>query len=240
MMNVVLLRVGIDTGSGGIHGPLFADGSFAYVPIPDTYGVSEYTYGNMRDRFDKPLSDYFPKSRQRSAADQPVHLDPEFETFTYGDPSRTKRSLGKLQPGDMLVFYCGLEGWEDYDVPSALYLMGYFEVELAILPADEADQSLIEQHFANNFHVHHPSAYQRDKDRLVLVKGGPGSRLLAKAVKISKVGQDSAGQSLKVLSDEMRDVFGDFTGINSLQRSTPRWVSEDFVERAADFVRSCE
>jgi hypothetical protein len=239
-MNVVLLRVGIDTGSGGIHGPLFADGSFTYIPIPDTYGVSEHTYGNMWDCSNKLLSDYFPESRRRSAADQPVHLDPEFETFTYGDPTQPKRSLGTLQPGDMLVFYCGLEGWDDCHEPPALYLMGYFEVELAIPVAGEADQSLIGRHFANNFHVRHPSTYQRDKDRLVLVKGGPGSRLLTKAVKISKVGQDKAGRPLKVLSDEMRAVFGEFGEKSSIQRSTPRWVSEEFVERAAEFVRSCE
>ena len=38
-MNVVLLRVGIDTGSGGIHSPLFQDGSFELVPIPDGHGA---------------------------------------------------------------------------------------------------------------------------------------------------------------------------------------------------------
>ena len=36
-MQVVLLRVGIDTGSGGILGPLFSDGSFEYIPIPDCF-----------------------------------------------------------------------------------------------------------------------------------------------------------------------------------------------------------
>ena len=34
-MQVILLRVGIDTGSGGIHGPLFKDGTFEYIPIQD-------------------------------------------------------------------------------------------------------------------------------------------------------------------------------------------------------------
>jgi len=50
-MQVVLLRVGIDTGSGGIHGPLFSDGSFEYIPIPDHFGgrgVDKRTYGNIR------------------------------------------------------------------------------------------------------------------------------------------------------------------------------------------------
>jgi hypothetical protein len=33
---VVLLRVGVDAGCGGIQGPLFADGTFDFVCIPDT------------------------------------------------------------------------------------------------------------------------------------------------------------------------------------------------------------
>ena len=49
-MNVVLLRIGIDTGSGGIHGPLFADGTFEYIPIPDGHAVDERTYGNTVGR----------------------------------------------------------------------------------------------------------------------------------------------------------------------------------------------
>ena len=44
---VVLLRVGIDAGCGGIQGPLFEDGSFDFVCIPDNKGVSVHTYGNM-------------------------------------------------------------------------------------------------------------------------------------------------------------------------------------------------
>ena len=52
-MQVVLLRVGIDTGSGGIHGPLFKDGSFEYVPIRDRknrFGVNTDTYTNTKGR----------------------------------------------------------------------------------------------------------------------------------------------------------------------------------------------
>jgi len=57
-MQVVFLRVGIDTGSGGIHGPLFCDGSFEYIPIPDCYGgkgVDKRTYGNIRGRAGRKL-----------------------------------------------------------------------------------------------------------------------------------------------------------------------------------------
>ena len=44
-MKIALLRVGIDTGSGGIHGPLFEDNSFEYIPIPDDRNKDERTYG---------------------------------------------------------------------------------------------------------------------------------------------------------------------------------------------------
>jgi hypothetical protein len=40
-MKVAMLRVGIDTGSGGIHGPLFLDGTFEYVSIPDGFGIEK-------------------------------------------------------------------------------------------------------------------------------------------------------------------------------------------------------
>ena len=52
---VVLLRVGIDAGCGGIQGPLFKDGSFDFVCIPDNKGVSVHTYGNMVGRNGKAL-----------------------------------------------------------------------------------------------------------------------------------------------------------------------------------------
>lgn len=104
--NVVLLRVGIDSGSGGIQGPLFEDGTFEFICIPDNKRVSIHTYGSMIGRDGKPLIGYFAESRRKVMAEQHVHVDPEFETFTYGDPTTPKRSLRHLKPGDLLVFYC--------------------------------------------------------------------------------------------------------------------------------------
>ena len=136
MTKAVLLRVGIDSGSGGIQGPLFEDGSFEYICIPDKKAVSEHTYGTLLGKNGTPHSDYFSVWKRDKMAQQHVHLDPEFETFTYGDPTTPKRSLRKLEKGDYLIFYAGLQGWDEdtewnQSSRPALYIIGYFVVEIA-------------------------------------------------------------------------------------------------------------
>lgn len=241
-MKMALLRVGIDSGCGQMQGPLFLDGSFEYVPIPDSeYGIDSRTYGSLISRHGRPLVEYFPLRRRARMKDMPVHVDPEFKTFTYGDPSRLKSGLQYLGKGDMLVFYCGLEG-QDFDCAPALYLMGYFEVQAAGRATDFGPNELLNL-FGENFHVKHlkhPSVYQKEGDRLVLVKGSSDSRLLKRAEPISVIGTDRAGKPLKVMSPDKQQVFGTFGGKNSLQRSCPRWVAEGYVEQAAKFVRSRE
>jgi hypothetical protein len=237
-MKMVLIRAGIDSGCGGIQGPLFQDGTFEYIPIPDDHRIDGRTYGITKGRYSERLIDYFPKSHQSKMMNQPIHFDPEFETYTYGDPSRLKSSLKNLEEGDMLVFYCGLEGWK-FKCEPALYLMGYFEVSKAGI-ATNFEPDVIDSLFSKNFHVMH----REQKDRLVLVKGSNKgsnqSRLLEKAVLISTKGWDKAGRPLKIQSPDMKEIFGDFGGRSSLQRSTPRWVNPSFVDKAVRYVRSLD
>ena len=241
---VVLLRVGIDAGCGGIQGPLFKDGTFDFVCIPDNKRVSVHTYGNQCGKDGRRLVDYFPESRRNQMAAQHVHVDPEFETFTYGDPTTPKRSLRNLKPGDFLVFYCGLQEWDATDGWNrerrpALYLAGFFEVALAGM-AEDFNKKVLKAEFGNNFHVRYRSVFEQQKDDLVQVKGGAGSRLFRKAHQISSVGQDRAGNPLKVLSPQMQKVFGTFDGHISIQRSPPRWVDPAFVDRAIGYLKDLE
>jgi len=238
-VNVVLLRVGIDTGSGGIHGPLFEDGSFEFIPIPDgpaTSAPNTPTYANTKGRYGRAFIDYFPRPMRARMANVPLHVDPEFETFTYGDPTPPKRGLARLQHGDLLVFYAGLEG-HDFTCPPALYIVGFFEVS-GVGFAPRFSEPEIANVFGRNAHVRDRAAFADQYARLLLVKGGAGSRLLNRAVLISEVGTNRLGQPLRVLSTTMRQTFGDFGGKVSIQRSPPRWVAATFVDRAASFVRS--
>lgn len=241
---VVLLRVGVDAGCGGIQGPLFADGSFEFVCIPDSKGVSVHTYGSMVGRNGAAHASYFPESRRKAMASQTVHLDPEWETFTYGDPTTPKRSLRSLRPGDLLVFYCGLQEWDaesgwNTNCRPALYLAGYFEVALAGMVGD-FETKMLKSQFGKNFHVRYPTVFEQQKNDLVLVKGGPSSRLFRKAHRISESGKDRAGKPLKVLSPEMQKVFGNFRGNVSIQRSPPRWVEPGCVDRSMRYVKELE
>jgi hypothetical protein len=237
-MKVAMVRVGIDSGSGGMQGPLFKDGSFEYIPIPDGFCIDSRTYGNTKGRHGRCLIDYFPASHRNKMAQQPIHYDPEFETFTYGDPTAPKAGLRHLESGDVLVFYCGLAGW-DFKSEPALYLIGYFEILTARRAADFSPDEL-QDLLGFNFHVRHSIIYERQKDDLVLVKGSSNSRLLSKAVLISTTGKDRSGRPLKVLSREIQQVFGDFDGRISIQRSPTRWIKPDFVQKAAEYVRSLD
>jgi hypothetical protein len=173
-----------------------------------------------------------------------VHVDPEFETFTYGDPTPPKRSLRTLNPGDFLAFYCGLQEWDDQDGWSrsrshALYLAGYFEVELVRMGSElDADTRKL---FANNFHVRYPSVFEEQKDGLVLVKGRiSSSRLFHKAHVLSAHAKDRAGKPTFILSPSMREMFGELSGQGVIKRSNPRWINPQFSERAIRFLQQLE
>jgi hypothetical protein len=234
-VNVVLLRVGIDTGCGGMHSPVFEDGGFDFVPIPDSRGLDERTYGNTRGRHGRSLCDYFPATVQSRRKTEPMHVDPEFETFTYGDPTPPKRGLSRLKRGDVLVFYAGMQSWPIAQTPG-LYLVGFFEVKLAGFAPTFSSQQLRDEFWAN-FHVRHRELFREQREKLILIKGSSKSRLYRRAHKIGEAQRREDGSIWQIISSDMAKVFSKFGGIGSLQRSTPRWVEKKFVSRAAEFVR---
>lgn len=178
---ILFLRVAMDLGYGAL-GPLFPDGKFEYVPIPDNpkrTSPRSLLFAQIAAR-SGGTADQFAPSRYRGG---PAHYDPEFETFTYGDPTRNKRAqLLRLTKGDILVFYAGLRPPEERR-GSRLYLIGYFTVRKV--------------HEVRTLHPWPPPALQhlwanahfrrRDGDPgLVVVEGKPrSSRLLERAVPLS-------------------------------------------------------
>lgn len=173
-MQALLLRIGIDKGCGGCLAPIFKDGSFEYIPIPEGCASSEdKTYSKLSGKNYKSIVKFIPKK----LCDAIPHIDPEFKTFTYGDPTPNKRKqLARLLPGDLLIFYAGLEPENDI---SRIFIVGYFTIkdtyDFSKIP--KSAQSSMLQKLYNNAHAKRKYL----DERLVIVKGDPQkSRLLLK------------------------------------------------------------
>ncbi len=220
-MKAMLLRVGIDKGCGRALSPIFNDGSFEYIPIPESDPDTRETrtYQNTSGRKKKPLADFLPPK----ICDNKMHFDPEFETFTYGDPSSKRKSLLKLNKDDLLVFYAGLTPYENDKYPNALYIIGYFAVEnvvdFNVLSKKETLNSC--NLYSGNAHI----KMKRDLEDLVIVEGNKKkSRLLDKAILISEPKLNKIGRPYHAVSPEMEQLLG-IRG--SIQRSIPPRMIRD-------------
>jgi Nucleotide modification associated domain 3 len=214
-MKALLLRVGIDKGCGSALAPIFEDGSFEYIPIPevDPDSNESRTYENTKGRKGQPLAYYLP-SRVKDSC---MHFDPEFETFTYGDPTSKRKFLLKLDKDDLLVFYAGLTPFMNTKYEEALYIIGYFTIDQIIdfnqLTETEADE--IAQRYQNNAHIKRSIDYQ---DLVIVVGNKEKSRLLDKAILISTRKPDKRGRPYHAVSPEMEELLNIH---GSIQRSIP-------------------
>jgi hypothetical protein len=221
MKKAMLLRVGIDKGCGGSLAPIFEDGSFEYIPIPEVDPASNEsrTYENTKGRKGQPLAYYLP----RRIKDSCMHFDPEFRTFTYGDPTSKRKFLLKLDKDDLLVFYAGLTPYMNTNFNEALYIIGYFTIDRIIdfnqLTESEADE--VAKNYRNNAHIKRTMDFQ---DLVIVVAKKEKSRLLDKAILISTRKPDKRGRPYHAVSPKMEELLGIHGGI---QRSIP----PRFIER---------
>lgn len=184
----VAINVGANTNEPGFRGPIHADGTFTFLPIPEPEPTREPvpTYGDLAPRLDATVP--------ASVHDRPVHLDPEFGEYphgtgyTYGDPHGVKaRPLADLAAGDRVYFYATLS----VETPAAglptewgAFLIGHFELAGdPLAPAGRDSLSAAERdRFASNAHLK-----RETMDARVLLAGDPdGSALYDRAVPLSR------------------------------------------------------
>jgi len=213
-MKAMLLRIGIDKGTDGTLGPIFEDGTFEYIPMSEGFQSTENrTYRNTIGRRGCPLSTYLPDK----IIDRTIHFDPEFETFTYGDPTVKRECLLKLQKDDLLVFYAGLTPFKNDRYKEALYLIGYFTVENVVDFNQLSETEMKECYLlhANNAHV---KRIDYPEDLVIIVGSKRRSRLLDSAILVSQAKCDKSGKPYQAVSKTMETLLG-ISG--SIQRSIP-------------------
>ena len=196
-MRAIAINVGANTNEPGFRGPVWADGTFEYIPIPESEpALDPPTYGDLAPS----LRTEIPESMH----DQPVHLDPEFpeypccERYTYGDDHGIKAGpLSELRAGDYVVFYATLSVEEAADwLPPAwgAFLIGHFRLAQDALTGEEyATLDTDEQApFANNAHVRRDAT----DSRVFLLGDSDESMLYDRAVPLS---QPSGGTDANAL-----------------------------------------
>lgn len=161
-----LLRVGIDKKAGETLAPIFDDNSFEYIPIPESAtSFEERTYQNTPTTNShlkgKMLADLLWSNKYKSSK---LHLDPEFITFTYGDPTRKASSLRNLKKDDYLVFYAGFKpqnGNEDN-----CYIFSYFVLDEDAIDFDSLNINQFKKNweiFKNNAHIKRYTPFSKVK-----------------------------------------------------------------------------
>ncbi len=205
-MRAIAINVGANTNEPGFRGPVWADGRFEYIPIPESEpAVDPTTYGDLAAHLSTPIPE--------TLSDQPVHLDPEFpeyphcERYTYGDEHGIKAGpLSELEAGDYVIFYATLSVRDPADwLPPewGAFCIGQFRLaqdpltgeEYAALDADG------QAPFANNAHVR-----RTETDARVFLLGDPAeSALYDRAVPLSN---PSGGTDASTLVTELSSDSG--------------------------------
>lgn len=214
-MKALLLRIGIDKGTDGALAPIFDDLSFEYIPLSerDTDSSETKTYKNYIGRSGKTLATFLPKRVHNRF----IHFDPEFESFTYGDPTSKRKFLLKLIENDLLVFYAGLAPFQTNSQREGLYIIGYFTVNTIIdfQQLNSLERQEITKLYPSNAHI--KRSYEVD-DLVIIIGKKEKSRLLDTAILISQPRKNSIGRYYHAVSTKMEELLG-ISG--SIQRSIP-------------------
>lgn len=146
----------------------------------------------------------------------PVHLDPEFETYTYGHVERgfgDMQNLLRLEKDDALFFFATLQQKEYWST----YIIGYFKVENVYACRQRSSQEVLgfkSKGFVNNAHLKrvNPSVD-------LLIKGGRSSKLLKRAFPLAEKDDKLA------LRSPLRNIVFTATG-KRISSGTPwyRWT----------------
>lgn len=232
-MKAMILRVGIDKSHSCDYAPIYSDGSFEYIPIPEGYPSTEIkTYENTKGIHGDLLSTFVSSKYKKIQ----LHNDPEFETYTYGDPTGAPKTtaMRDLKTGDILAFSAGLRPYETDNYEEGIYLIGYFTVEKIIdfMKLTKKEVCTAYKDYKNNSHC---KRLQLENTLLIIVGDEKKSKRLGKAIQISQTKMDRSGRRLHVVSEEMEKMLGID---NSLQRGIRRIDNELNAVKFRDFLYS--
>lgn len=186
---IFIINVGANASSP-LQSPLFDDGRFELVPIPE-YNAQDsdklLAYADLRqfNELDKPLLELF--SKVSIPPREKAHYDPEFDTWTYGDNVGQKGNLQDLRIGDVLFFLARLVPYDgqQFNHHKALFaLVGYLEVAERL--DDPSNPLFISPAFIRNAHVRRWMVEPSSFANFAIFKGSVNSRRFRYAVPFNR------------------------------------------------------
>lgn len=137
-MKGLLLRVGIDSSCGKWNAPVDPEtNDFTYIPIPEE--VSRFQPGKeiTYTAFEDALSEFSSRRRLSKRIELPhplrgsgCHLDPNFETLTYGDQDSGRGvAIKSLQQGDFIAFFSSMRPIKPCEHKLLYALIGLYVVD---------------------------------------------------------------------------------------------------------------
>ena len=188
---IFMANVGANAGHR-FSGPIFQDGSFEFLPIPedrDLTGPYATRYRDLRsyNNQNSDLLDYIPLRLW----DRTAHNDPEFDTFTYGDNCGSNpraASLKGLRQGDLLLFISRLQRWVEGRPTDrhGFYFVGYLEIESILADVRTRPDASTMARYGRNAHVRRGLSDDDLWDGFWVFAGTPRSRRFPRAVPVTR------------------------------------------------------
>lgn len=157
MKKICLINVGANASHGSIRSPLFPDGKFEFVPIPDfllNNHKEGFKYCQLKSCNGIKITELINKKYHNLC----THYDPEFESYTYGDyPALHPRAanLRKLSKGDFIFFFSRLVNWKNgrFTKEAKFCLIGFIKIEEIYKNVYERPPDAIFQRIRKNAHI---------------------------------------------------------------------------------------
>lgn len=232
-----LINVGVNASHGDLRSPLYDDGTFTFVPIPEgpQYGPSE-CLPRYRDILPpQALACVPPKYHEWRA-----HDDPEFETFTYGDHPQTSPKaaiLKRVSEGDHLLFLARLVRWHANDLrwgEAGFYIIGYLVLEEVVWDVRTGTAKDEVRTMGRNAHVRRLDTSVGEPGTAVF-GGSSESRLLTTPLRFDRELADRVMRAANGQPWNWRPGRSELSTIGSYTRSV-RMI--DDPERAATFIEA--
>jgi len=186
MKKICLINVGVNSSHGDLKSPLFPDGKFEFIPIPDPFlscSGKGLKYNQLKAFNGVTIAELVKEDYHHKW----VHNDPEFDTNTYGDyPTFYPRAanLKRLSKGDFLFFFARLVLWSNgvFTKVAKFGFIGFIKIERIYANIMRRPTNSTFQDIKNNAHILRAESNPIFYDGFWVFKGSKGSKRFRRTV----------------------------------------------------------